>query len=232
MERTVPAPAGAAAVGWLAAWFGGAVIATATVLAVGADTSGTTALAVSAVAQWVPLVAVAVWLVRHHGHAGPWSALGLRVRPVDLVGVPLGLAAQLLLVPGLYEVLQRVWPGTFDTADVERRARELWERASGGGTASVVVLVVVVAIGAPIVEEIVYRGLLQRSLHARTGVVAAWLIVSAWFAAVHFQPVEFPGLLLAGLLFGGAVALTDRLGAAVAAHIAFNVAGLVVVGVG
>ena len=57
-----------------------------------------------------------------------------------------------------------------------------------------VLLVLMVCVGAPIVEELVYRGLLQGSFAARFNHVAAWLAASAWFALIHFRPVEYPGL--------------------------------------
>jgi membrane protease YdiL (CAAX protease family) len=52
---------------------------------------------------------------------------------------------------------------------------------------------------------------------------------SAWFALVHFSPVEYPGLFLAGLVFGGCVVATGRIGPAILTHAAFNAVGLVIV---
>ena len=54
-------------------------------------------------------------------------------------------------------------------------------------------------------------------------------IAAAWFALIHFQPVEYPGLFAAGLVFGGCFLLTGRLGTSVVAHLAFNAAGLALV---
>jgi membrane protease YdiL (CAAX protease family) len=48
-----------------------------------------------------------------------------------------------------------------------------------------------------------------------------------WFALVHPSPVEYPGLLLAGLTFGACLLVTGRLGASIVTHFAFNVTGLV-----
>jgi membrane protease YdiL (CAAX protease family) len=92
-----------------------------------------------------------------------------------------------------------------------------------------VLLVLVVVVGAPLVEEIVYRGLLQRSLAGRFGRSAAWVLGAALFAGIHLQAVELPGLLVAGLVFGAGLLLTGRLGASVLAHVAFNAAGLALV---
>ena len=48
------------------------------------------------------------------------------------------------------------------------------------------------------------------------------MISSAVFAAIHFQPLQFPGLMVFGLVAGTLVARTGRAGPAVWAHIGFN----------
>ena len=57
-----------------------------------------------------------------------------------------------------------------------------------------------VCVGAPIVEELVYRGLFQGSFAARFNHVAAWIAAAVWFAVIHFRPVEYPGLFAFGLV--------------------------------
>ena len=89
-----------------------------------------------------------------------------------------------------------------------------------------VLLVLTVCVGAPIVEELVYRGLLQGSFAARFHHVVAWLAASGLFALVHFRPVEYPGLFVIGLVCGFCALATGRLGMAIACHIGFNVTGL------
>ena len=222
-----PVPVRDAALAWIGAWLGGGLLASTIILLAGSDGDGPYWLTLSAFVTWVPLVGVTVALSRRRLDGMPaqraWSG---GFRPLDLLGLPVGVAAQFLLVPAVYWPLRAVWPDAFDPADIERRARELWDSASGVG---VVVLVLVVAVGAPIVEELVYRGLLQRSLGARVGRWWGLVAASAWFAAVHLQPVEFPGLFVAGLVFGVGLALTGRVGPGVMAHVGFNVAGLLLV---
>jgi hypothetical protein len=89
-----------------------------------------------------------------------------------------------------------------------------------------VLLVLMVCVCAPIVEELVYRGLLQGSFSARFNQVPAWLAASAIFALIHFRPVEYPGLFVIGLVCGYCAMSTGRLGMAVACHVGFNVSGL------
>ena len=89
-----------------------------------------------------------------------------------------------------------------------------------------VLLVLMVCVGAPIVEELVYRGLLQGSFAARFNQLAAWVAASAWFALVHLRPVEYPGVFVFGLVAGACLLVTRRLGMSMATHVAFNATGV------
>ncbi|MGI8662926.1 MAG: CPBP family intramembrane glutamic endopeptidase [Acidimicrobiales bacterium] len=151
------------------------------------------------------------------GH-GPERDYRLRFSWVDLpLGLAAGVAAQiagnLLLQPIL-------WLSHYTQDDIERPARELADRAHGA--AGVVLLVVVVAIAAPLVEEIFFRGLLLRSLERRTGSRWAIGLSSLVFAATHFEPLQLPALFLFGLVAALLVHRTGRLGTAMCAHLAFN----------
>ena len=142
---------------------------------------------------------------------------------LDVVGVPVGVLTQLVLVPVVYIPLRALWPGTFTDQRLEETARDLVDRADG---ASLVLLFVVIAVGAPIVEELVYRGMLQGAFVARVNELLGSWLRAPWFALIHFRPVEYPGLFVAGLVFGTCFLATGRLGTAIAAHAAFNATGL------
>ena len=163
-------------------------------------------------------------LGRRHGTGRPVADYGFSFRPVDLVGIPIGVLTQLVLVRLLYWPLESIWPDTFRMAKVEERTQELWDASSGAGLA---LLVVVVVLGAPLVEELVYRGLLQGALTRRLSDVLGLAVAALWFALIHFQPIEYPGLFLAGLAFGVCMVRTDRLGMSIVAHAAFNATALV-----
>jgi membrane protease YdiL (CAAX protease family) len=51
--------------------------------------------------------------------------------------------------------------------------------------------------------------------------------MSIWFALMHPTPVEWPGLAVAGALFGAGLALTGRIGPSILTHAAFNATGLI-----
>lgn len=231
MPEPQPAiPVGAALGAWSAAWVaGGLVVAPVLVVVAGGragDDLTIPQLALAALGSWAVFVAALVVVSRRWGSSRLLADLGCSFRRIDLIGLPLGVATQLALVPLLYVPLRSAWPDTFDADKLEERARDLADRASGSG---VVLLVVVVVIGAPLVEELVYRGLVQRSVSVPLGRASGLLVTSALFSLVHLRPVEFPGLMLAGAVFGAGVVLTGRLGPAIVTHAAFNATGLVMV---
>ena len=113
----------------------------------------------------------------------------------------IGAGSQLVLIRVVYLPLEALWPGTFTEDRLTENAQDLVDRAGG---ASTLLLFAVVVIGAPVVEELFYRGLLQRSLAARFNEGAVLVAVAAIFATVHFRPVEFPGLFVFGLVLGWA----------------------------
>jgi membrane protease YdiL (CAAX protease family) len=220
---------GAAVVLWVAAYVAALPLQSLVVVVMGQsgndpDTWPTSATAASVLCLWIPFLVGLVLLSRAKGGASFRDDFRIRFRPVDLIGVPVGLASQLVLIPLLYWPLSEWFPGTFGPDQVEERATELWDRASGGW---VLVLVAVVAIGAPIVEELVYRGAIQQSLEGRLNDGVALVASAAFFALIHLQPVELPGLFVAGLAFGLCWQRSGRIACPILAHMAFNAAGLV-----
>lgn len=93
-----------------------------------------------------------------------------------------------------------------------------------------VLMSALVVVGAPILEEVLYRGLLQRAIMA-TG-IRAWpaiVITSLMFAAMHInaaQPHAVVSLFALSLVFGWALERTGRLIAPIAMHMTFNAANL------
>lgn len=229
-NRDVTIGIGPAAGTWAVGWISGTVVAAPLVIvALGAslgDDLTIPELSTVSAAAWVCFIAALVVTSRRFGIGQFRRDYAASFRPIDLVGVPLGIATQLLLVPAIYVPLRGIWPATFSNDQIEERAQDLADRADGG---LAVLLVLVVVVGAPVVEEFVYRGLLQRSTSAAIGVGSGLVVTSLFFALIHFSPVEYPGLFAAGLVFGGCVVATGRIGPAIVTHAAFNAAGVAVV---
>ena len=165
-------------------------------------------------------------LCRQHTEGSVLTSMRVRFSMRDLLGVPLGVLSQLILVPVVMLPLRALFPDSFSSEKVEKRATDLVDNASG---AWMFVLVLIVVVGAPIVEEIVYRGVLQRSIGAALGKSRALVLVAAWFAAIHFVPVEFVGLFAFALVLGLVFNRNNTLGMNIITHMAFNATGLVLV---
>jgi membrane protease YdiL (CAAX protease family) len=213
---------GDAALGWVLAQIGGA-IAAAIVLAINDDTTDVEDLSLAwvAVAQlglWIGMLGVPVVASKLKGH-GPVRDYGLRSEGWDApLGFAAGLLTQLLLIPLLYGPI--FWLTDLDSSDLEDPARGLTDRATD--SFGITMLILIVGIGAPIVEEIFYRGLLQRSLERRFGVWPGILGSALLFGASHFQLLQLPALVLFGIVLGLLAQRTGRLAAPIAAHIVFN----------
>ena len=116
---------------------------------------------------------------------------------------------------------------TFDDLDVG--AGRMVHDPTGGLSASeagwwgLVLALVSACLAAPVAEEILYRGVLFRSLANGIRVPAATLFSSAVFAVVHFY--EPYGLVSVGI-FGAACALcfaaSGNLATAIALHMIYN----------
>ena len=85
-----------------------------------------------------------------------------------------------------------------------------------------VLLIVVVVFGAPVVEELFFRGLALRAFERRLGRWVGLVVSSLVFGLVHFQPLQFPALVMFGLIAGWLAQRDGRLGRAIWAHVGFN----------
>jgi uncharacterized protein len=97
-------------------------------------------------------------------------------------------------------------------------------------------LVVTAVIAAPVVEEMVFRGVVMRGLLGRLPLVAVVVVQGLLFGLVHADPVRGVGniglvLVLSGvgIVFGVSVAVLGRIGPSVVAHAIFNGVVLLVV---
>src|SRR6478609_1196933 len=214
---------------WLLTWLVGNLLGSLVISIGGGSTGDGKPLwvnIVAAVSLWLPMLGGLWYLSDRVGSGSVPRDFNLRFQPIDLIGLPLGVLSQLVLLRLLYWPLEQWWPSTFGREHVERSARSLSDAAHGGGY---VLLVLVVVVGAPFVEELMYRGLLQGAFTRRLNDVVGVVLVAAWFAIVHFRPVEYPGLFVFGLVLGVCALRTRRLGMSVLTHMAFNATGLILV---
>ena len=164
-------------------------------------------------ALWVGTLGVPLWLYYTKGIS--WKQFGWGFKKSDvfqglLIGLGTQIAGGLLYLPLLV---------IFDDIDVSEPAKELVDKATGFG---VFLLFLVVVVGAPVVEEIFFRGLTLKAFEKKMGSRSAAIVSSLFFAIAHLQLVQFPALLLFGLVAVYLVRKHDRLGRAVWAHVGFN----------
>ena len=94
------------------------------------------------------------------------------------------------------------------------------------GSPPLVVLALCTAFGAPIVEELAFRGLVFGSFR-RLGTSVAVSVVStaAVFAGFHLEAVRFPLLFTIGLVLGTVRATTNSTAASMVSHMVVNIPG-------
>lgn len=182
-------------------------------------------LALLQIPLWGGYVGATVLATRDKGN-GVVQDLGVRSTAMDApLGLVIGVLAQLVVLPLIYIPILELTGRS--RSEISEPARELAGRA--GDNLGWLLFAVIVGLGAPLVEEVFYRGLFLRSLQKRgMGDVLAVVVSSVVFAAVHFQALQFPGLLVFGLIAGALALHFGRLGPAIWAHVGFNLTTVVV----
>lgn len=170
---------------------------------------------------WVGFLGVPLLASRYKGSGSLAVDFGLWSRGWDGAGLAVGVICQLVLMPALFFVVREL----AGDLDVSRPTRQLTDGLDG---AAFIVVALVVTFAAPVVEELFYRGLMLRAAARRFG--TRWAVVgsSAIFGVSHFELVQFPGLFFFGVVLALLAVRTGRLGASIAAHVAFN--GVAVIG--
>ena len=164
-------------------WLLGQVAVILVVIAINAFDSGIDlddpSLEITAILQaalWVGTLGIPVWLYVIKGVS--WKEFGWEFQKNDilpglLIGLGTQIAAGLLYLPLVL---------IFDGIDVSEPARELVDKATGFG---VFLLFLVVAIGAPLVEELFYRGLTLKAFEKKMSNRLALVLSSLVFAIAH-----------------------------------------------
>lgn len=155
---------------------------------------------------------------------GVAADFGLSFRAVDPSWIVVGVAVQVVVLPLLYWPILRLVGRTSE--DLSAPARSLADKAQSSW--GWVVLALIVVVGAPVVEELFFRGLLLRSLQ-KGGMSDLWscVVCAAVFAAIHLQVLQFAGLFVIGLVLSALAVRTGRLGPSILTHAGFNAASVV-----
>jgi membrane protease YdiL (CAAX protease family) len=227
----VPAtPGGRPRVRWgigdaIAAWFAGLVVAQ-VVLGFGVDPDLPGDLVVVLVAQDVAIIGWLVGVARRKGLGTLSADFGFSALPRDG-----GLATDVgWLLAGVGLQLASLLPISLLVAvhgeDAEQNVVNVADRASG---LQVPLIVLAVAVLAPVTEELLFRGALLRGLQRRMKPDAAVFVCALVFGLVHLlgdpsigSLIAFPAILLLGLVAGYQAVRTGDLSRSIMLHIGFN----------
>jgi len=206
---------GAAVIGWVGGLLCGGLLLGVWVALTGRDAAALSSVAIAQVGFWIGLLGAVVFTSRRGGTGSVADDFGLRFRKADvLVGGLSGFGAQVVVV-----LMYLPFQSLFDSKDLEQPARELADKAHG---VTFIVFALVIAVGAPVVEELFYRGLLLRSLERYVATGPAVVISGLVFGVTHFELLQLPALALVGVVFAVLAVRAGRLGPAIWAHVAFN----------
>ena len=168
---------------------------------------------------WAGLLGACRFAVIRHG-TGHLRDLGFRVRWVDsALGLGFGIAA-LIGVGNIARVLKAIGiePHRSSLVDPLRR-----------GPLTVVVIVFIAVVGAPFVEEMFFRGLVQSGLVSRWGAAVGIIGQAILFGLVHLGPTDARGNLGVFLLIAPVGAILGvlrfgfkRLGPGMFTHAVYN----------
>ncbi len=171
---------------------------------------------------WVGFIGVPVLWARLRRESVT-NDFGLRASLSDGRFLLLGAVMQVPILSALYWLLFEL----VGQRELDPEAAKLVDTSTGPWLWA---LGVVFVLGAPVAEELFFRGLLQRAAvgtwgaHAKP-IVAVWLPIATSatvFALSHFQPWKIPGLVLLALLLGWLAYRHRRLGPSIAVHMGFN----------
>lgn len=182
--------------------------------------------AIAAVVGYGPLVVLCIGVSRRWGTGQLGNDLGLSCRRVDFGWGPLTWGACLLAqIVAAIVVITTKLPFESNTEGLSDRA---------GDRAYIVSFAILAVVCAPIVEELVFRGVVLRGLLSRTTPWVAVGIQGVLFGCAHIDPVrglKNIGLVIVlssvGVVLGGAAFLFRRLAPSMIAHALLNSVALI-----
>jgi uncharacterized protein len=158
-----------------------------------------------------------------------WRLLGPRRPQAWHVGIGVAAGVGGFLAVNVLVLTLRALFGPVDPPEQQ----VLSELAAGGLTTLFAVVAAVVM--APLLEEVVFRGVLFQAMKRRTGLWPAAIVTSLLFAIVHVevsQPIYSSAFVLLGLAFAWLMHRTGSLVVPIVGHATFNAisVGLTIVG--
>jgi membrane protease YdiL (CAAX protease family) len=219
---------GVAAVGLVAS--GALAVGIAAWLSAAGDPGGRpAALVLSELGLWGALVSSCVFVSRRRGTGSLVRDYAFRFRWIDL---GFGLAGSIV---GRVLAGMAVAPIPFPSKSLRDADRTILSGDATHGAMAWTVVILVTCVGAPLIEELFFRGLVQTRLVGRFGPVIGIVAASVVFGSAHLLSWAGPESLayawavaFGGLVLGTIRHLTGRLGPGIVAHALFNLQAVLV----
>ncbi len=162
-----------------------------------------------------------VWILsRSRGSGSVVADTGLVVNGSDWWGVFAGMGLQIAIALVTAPIIVWLWPDgppSQGVADIAESSETVPEQ---------LIVLAVVAVGAPLIEEVIFRGMLLSILRRSLNRWPAILISAAIFSAVHLLDPNaiavIPGLFLLGVALGWVALRRGNLSLAIAMHSGIN----------
>lgn len=170
---------------------------------------------------WAGLI-MAAYIATHRRVGGTLSDLGFRRPTRNEVGLGIGIGIAGLFVAGRVSVaLQYLFPDSGNGTHIY---------VSNPSYSLIFVTIMLACVGAPIVEELYFRGLVQTVLMRNLGTTPAIIVQAMLFGAAHIQlgmtfnqaAVKCGTIFALGLFLGWLRVRTGRLGAGMVSHATNN----------
>ena len=180
----------------------------------------------SSLGTWLGFFGAAWVTSRRLGTGSLRRDYSVYIRPlVDVpVGVVSGLVLQFAILPLVYLPLEPLIPNL-----QQKLSGPATYITSAGHGWTVALVGLVIVVGAPVVEEIFFRGLLLqsisyklRNLRRRRANVISVLLSAIGFGIAHVEPLQLLGLVAVGIVLGTLRIFYKRLGPGMVAHATFN----------
>jgi len=205
----------------LLCWLLAQILLTLPVLAVTEDK--TVIQIVGLIGGWIGMAGYVVFIAHRKGLGSVRRDFGWDFKWVDpFIGLGVGIVTIII------SAIVRVIVAQLFSEPPGGNAERIFGSAENNHTA-LLVLAVMAGVGAPIVEELFFRGLTLRAIERRFGAVAGIIGSSLVFALLHWQPGSFgstvslvSGILIYGLMFATVTRYFKRLGPSTFAHMTIN----------